>query len=246
MKVINLHITPITFSDSLLEVIKLAKLQTPSYVCFANVHMIVEAYKDAAFKKQVNNATMVLADGKPVAVACKWLNGKKQERIAGMNFMPCIIEAAEKTGTSIFLYGSTEEVLIKLKAVIQKKHPNILIKGMISPPFRTLTSQEKKDHLNIINTSGAQIVLVSLGCPKQEKWMADNYTRLNAVLLGVGGAFTVMAGLQKRAPEWMQHYGLEWLHRLMQEPGRLFKRYFVTNSIFILLLTKSLLKKKYE
>ena len=106
-----------------------------------------------------------------------------------------------------------------------------------------MTDEEIKTHISRINESGAHFVLVALGCPKQEKWMAANYKDINAVLLGLGGAFPVVAGLQKRAPVWMQKIALEWLYRLIQEPGRLFKRYFYTNSYFMALLMKQLMSR---
>ena len=117
--------------------------------------------------------------------------------------------------------------------------------GAIAPPFRPLAEEELSTHIGQINRSGAHLVLVSLGCPKQEKWMSAHSGKINAVLLGVGGAFAVTAGLQKRSPVWMQKLGLEWLHRLLQEPSRLFKRYFITNTKFIFLLLKEIIKRKF-
>jgi N-acetylglucosaminyldiphosphoundecaprenol N-acetyl-beta-D-mannosaminyltransferase len=208
----------------------------PSYVCFANVHMTIEAYKTPSFLEQLNNASLVVTDGKPLAVACYSLYRKKQERIAGMDFMPAVLEMANKEGSTIFLYGSKPEVLTALTRKISEQYPSITIGGAISPPFRPLQPEEVEDHIQQINRSGAQLVFVSLGCPKQEKWMAAHYKKINAVLLGVGGAFAVMAGLQRRSPKWMQEWGLEWLHRLMVEPRRMFRRYFETNFVFLYLM----------
>ena len=244
LHIISLNIDHVTFAQSLEQVMRWALARKQAYVCFANVHMTMEAHQDAGFRQNVNKASLVLADGKPIAVAGRLLYGKKQERIAGMDFMPAILEKAAAYHTKVFLYGSTPEILDALEKKISANYENVQLAGAISPPFRALTPQELAAHINQINQSGAHLVLVSLGCPKQEKWMAAHSEKINAVLLGVGGAFAVTAGLQKRSPAWMQRSGLEWLHRLLQEPGRLFKRYFVTNIGFLFLLSKELIKQR--
>lgn len=243
-RIISLNIDHISFAESLDQVMRWGLSHTPSYVCFANVHMTIEAHNDASFQEKVNNAGLVLADGKPVAVACRLLYGKKQDRIAGMDFMPAILAKAHEQKARVFLYGSTPQVLDALQKKITSDYKNVVVAGAIAPPFRPLTPEELQQHIDQVNGSGAHLVMVSLGCPKQEKWMWANTAKINAVLLGVGGAFAVTAGLQKRSPVWMQRLGLEWLHRLMQEPGRLFKRYFVTNTSFLFLLIKELVKRK--
>jgi N-acetylglucosaminyldiphosphoundecaprenol N-acetyl-beta-D-mannosaminyltransferase len=243
LKVVSLFIHNISPEDCLARVVDLAVQKTPSFVCFANVHMVVEAYKDESFGTLVNQATMVVSDGAPVAKACKWLYNIDQERIAGMNFLPDILKEAGKESLSVFLYGSTDAVLSKLQCVIAKEYPEVKLSGAISPPFRPLTDEEQTVLIDEINDAAPNIVLVALGCPKQEKWMAQHYQKIQAPLLGLGGAFSVLAGVQKRAPEWMQILALEWLYRLIQEPRRLWKRYFYTNSLFIWLLFKQMIKR---
>lgn len=244
LQIISLSLHRVSFAESLDKVMGWALARTPAYVCFANVHMTIEAHRDETLRRQINNADLVLADGKPLAVACRWLHGKRQERIAGMDFMPALLREAAQRQARVFLYGSTPPVLDALQQKIRSDFAGVEIAGAISPPFRPLSEEELSGHIGQINQSGAHVVLVSLGCPKQERWMAMHSTRLHAVLLGVGGAFAVTAGLQQRSPAWMQRMGLEWLHRLLQEPGRLFKRYFVTNTAFILLLIKALIKQR--
>lgn len=218
----------------------------PAFVCFANVHMVIEAQQDPGFRQQLETASLTVADGKPVAVACRMLHEARQERISGMDFMPAILEAANAAKATIFLYGSTDEVLDSLAVKIALSYPQVTIGGTLSPPFRPLSPAEIDEHIEQINNSGANIVLVALGCPKQEKWMATHYKKINAVLLGLGGAFPVMAGIHNRSPKWMQDWALEWLYRLWQEPRRMFKRYLYTNSYFIFLLTKARLKKLFQ
>jgi N-acetylglucosaminyldiphosphoundecaprenol N-acetyl-beta-D-mannosaminyltransferase len=150
--------------------------------------------------------------------------------------MPDLFAAAEKSGLSVFFYGSTEGVLKGILQRIDREHPQLEVAGAYSPPFRELSDSEQKEHVARINASGAQIVFVSLGCPKQEIWMARNMGKINAVMIGVGNAFPVYDGRECRAPQWMQKLSLEWFHRLCQEPRRLWKRYLVTNSIFLWLM----------
>ena len=119
-----------------------------------------------------------------------------------------------------------------------KELPGLRIAGTCSPPFRKLTEEEMAEQARVINASGAHIVMVALGCPKQERWMAAMQGRVNAVMLGLGGAFLLYAGVDSRAPKWMRDLSLEWLYRLALEPGRLWKRYLVTNSVFLWLFLK--------
>jgi len=241
-RIISLEVNNLSFDDSMQKVVTQGMNHRPGFVCFANVHMTIEAYKDEAFRAKLKKALFVLPDGKPIALACKWLWGVKQERVAGMDFMPAIFRQAHDLKGKIFLYGSTREVLDRIIEKAKTEYPNATIIGSISPPFRKLSETEIREHIKMINDSGANFVLVALGCPKQENWMATYYPAINAVLLGLGGAFPVMAGTQKRSPEWMQFLALEWLYRLFQEPKRLFKRYLYTNTLFISLLVMEKLR----
>jgi N-acetylglucosaminyldiphosphoundecaprenol N-acetyl-beta-D-mannosaminyltransferase len=242
-RIISLNVDLISLEDSLQKVMGWAMTYTPSYVCFANVHMLVEAQRNVSFRRQVNGASMVLPDGKPIAKSCYWIHGKVEERKAGMDYMPHLLKAANKAHASVFLYGSSGEILQKMTDRIHQEFPAINVCGQIAPPFHEMTALEQDAHIRQINFSGANIVLVSLGCPKQEKWMAENSKRINAVLLGLGGAFPVFAGIRSRAPKWMQRNSLEWLYRLAQEPGRMFKRYLYTNTYFIFLLARKMINR---
>jgi N-acetylglucosaminyldiphosphoundecaprenol N-acetyl-beta-D-mannosaminyltransferase len=242
LRIISLSIHHLGFKESLERVTDWAMKKQPAYICFANVHMTIEAYKDKDFLAQLENANLVLADGKPVAVACNILHHKKQERIAGMDFMPCLLEVANEKKISVFFYGSTPEVLEGLKEKVSKKYPDLIYAGSISPSFGTLNEEEVMKDIEQINQSNAELIFVSLGCPKQEKWMAKYSEKINGVLLGVGAAFPVMAGQEKRAPVWMQKTALEWLYRFIQQPRRLVSRYFFTNTHFLYLLSREWIK----
>jgi N-acetylglucosaminyldiphosphoundecaprenol N-acetyl-beta-D-mannosaminyltransferase len=217
---------------------------TSKYVCVANVHMLVEAHWDRSFSKIVTDADMVTPDGKPLTWALRLLYGIKQERVAGMELLPDLLRPAAKAKLPVYFYGSNQYMLDATARYIAGNFPELRIAGMYSPPFRSLTGEEEIEIVQKINQSGARLVFVVLGCPKQEKWMASMKGRINAVMVGIGGALPVMIGMQKRAPHWMQKTGLEWFFRFCQEPRRLFKRYLVTNSLFIFLLTWEFIRIK--
>lgn len=215
------------------------------YVCLANVHMLIEGYKDRKFAAVVNKADLSAPDGVPLTWAMRLLYGIRQERVAGMDLLPDLLAACASQGIPTFFYGSSNDILQKADKVLSTKYPGLLIAGTYSPPFRSLTNAEEEVVIEQIKSSGAKIVFVVLGCPKQEKWMAAMKGRINATMIGIGGALPVLIGEQARAPKWMQNSGLEWFYRLSQEPGRLFKRYFVTNSLFSYLLLKEYITRKF-
>lgn len=228
------------YSEFVSVITTMARHKKSAYVCVANVHMLVEAHKSKAFSEVVNNADIITPDGQPLVWALKLLYNTVQDRVPGMDLLPDLLANA---ATPVFFYGGTPQMLEATRQFIAQQYPNVQIAGMISPPFRPETAEEKQDTIHQINSSGAGLVFVVLGCPKQEKWMAAMKNKINATMIGVGGALPVMIGLQQRAPKWMQNSGLEWLYRLGQEPRRLFKRYAITNSIFLWLLLKAYLKK---
>ncbi|MEZ0608458.1 WecB/TagA/CpsF family glycosyltransferase [Fibrella sp. WM1] len=212
--------------------------------CFANVHMTVEGTHDAAFARIVNEADWVTADGVPLTWAIRLLDGLPQERVAGIDMLPDLVRRAAEDQLPVFFYGSTPDVLAKTVAVCQERYPALQLAGTLSPPFRPLTQAEEIEVIDTINASGARLVFVALGCPKQERWMAQMRGRIQAVMLGIGGALPILAGTQSRSPRWMQQNGLEWVFRLAVEPRRLFKRYAVTNSLFLLYLTRQFWRTK--
>lgn len=243
---LSLNITTGTYTDFLSSFVSLAKSRQSSYTCVANVHMLIEAYRNIQFANLVNNADLVTPDGMPLAKGLELFYGKKQDRVAGMDLLPDLLSISEKENLKVLFYGGTQEMLDNTKNYCENKYPDLQAVGYISPPFRELTNSEEQKYIEQINSSGANFVFVALGCPKQEKWMASMKGRINACMIGVGGALPVMIGMQKRAPGWMQDASLEWLYRLSQEPKRLFKRYFFTNSLFIYLFIKEYFKTKLK
>ena len=245
-RLINFSLTNLDFKSFGDYIVALSIPTKSSIICVANVHMFIEAYKDKRFLALVNNADMVSPDGKPLCLALKWLYGIDQERVAGMDLLPALIEEAEKNHLKIGFYGYTPEGLQVVSQKCLELYPDLVEPICISPPFRALTQEEEENYIKVIHDAGVQMLLVALGCPKQEKWMASMKGRLNTTMIGIGGALPVFAGLQSRAPKWMQDASLEWLYRLLQEPRRLFKRYFITNTLFIYLIISEKIKLSFN
>jgi len=211
------------------------------YVCISNVHMVVTARQDAGLAEAMRQADMATPDGAPIAWMLRRLGFPDQPRISGTELMRAYLAQAAHRGESIFLFGGTEEALAALQRILLAEFPALDIAGAISPPFRPITPEEDEAIVAQINASGARTVWVGLGCPKQEKWMLAHRGRVQAVMLGVGAAFDFISGAKARAPAWVQKLGLEWLHRLASEPKRLWKRYLVTNTLFVIGAARQLL-----
>lgn len=242
-QVINSLISTGSYKDFVSSILQLSEKESSSYVCVSNVHMTIEAYDDEKFCYVVNNANIATPDGMPLAKAITILYGIEQDRVAGMDLMPSLMEKCDKLGKSIFLYGSTEEVLEKILQKASKLYPSLKIE-VYSPPFRELSFEEKNKIVQQINEQNYDFVFVALGCPKQEKWMAEHYGKIQSCMIGLGGAFEVFADVKDRAPQWVQDYSLEWVYRLIQDPKRLWKRYMYTNNKFIALFIKQYLLQK--
>jgi bacterial polymer biosynthesis proteins, WecB/TagA/CpsF family len=242
-KLINIAITTGSYSGFIDDLIMLGKSKVSSYVCVANVHMCIEAVDDPQFANVVNNADLVTPDGIPIAKSMKLLYGIHQDRVAGMDLLPDLLRQCEQRELKVFFYGGTDALKSATEKYIANHYPELNVAGFHTPPFRTLTSEEERTVVQHINDSEANFIFVVLGCPKQEKWMANMKGRISACMVGIGGALPVMVGQQKRAPKWMQTNGLEWLFRLIQEPKRLLKRYAYTNTKFIYLLAREKLKR---
>jgi len=234
-RVINSLINIGSYEKFIKSIIKLSEDVPSSYICVSNVHMIIEAYKDKLFSNIVNNANIATPDGMPIAKSIQLIYGINQDRVAGMDLMPDLMKECKKSHKKIFLYGSTDDILKKIIEKSKKEFPNLKIDGF-SPPFRELTGEEKSHIVQIINSQNPDFVFVALGCPKQERWMAEHKNKINSCMIGLGGAFEVYANVKHRAPLWMQKYSLEWLYRLLQDPKRLWKRYLITNTLFLILI----------
>jgi N-acetylglucosaminyldiphosphoundecaprenol N-acetyl-beta-D-mannosaminyltransferase len=198
------------------------------------VHGIMTGVLDAQQKYRLNCLDMVVPDGQPVRWALRWLHEiPLPDRVYGPRLMLAICGEAARLGLPIFLYGSTDEILAMLCNRLRQTFPSLSIVGAQSSKFRCLSAVEKDQLVREIQSSGARIVLVGLGCPRQEVWAYEFRSELSMPLVAVGAAFSFLAGTSPQAPEWMQARGFEWLFRLASEPTRLWRRYLFLNPLFL-------------
>jgi N-acetylglucosaminyldiphosphoundecaprenol N-acetyl-beta-D-mannosaminyltransferase len=216
------------------------------YVCVAATHTVMVAQEDAATMDAVLGADLVVPDGQPLVWALRALGRRLPDRVYGPDLMLRHCERAAANGTRVFLYGGRNQgALVQLTLNLRRQFPGLRVVGGVSPPFRDLGDDELDEVAAEINRSGADVVWVGIGVPKQEKWMAAMRHRLRApVLVGVGAAFDFHAGLVPQAPSWMQSAGLEWAFRLAQEPRRLWKRYLRYNPRFVAGFARQLLRSR--
>ena len=211
----------------------------------ANTHTLVEAHQNPYLSSILHDTDIITPDGMPLVWMIKLLNKvRNQQRITGTDLFLSLCQKAHLKNISIFLLGSQPTILNLMRLKLEREFPNLRLAGMEALPFRPLTAAENKDLIEQVNATGAGLVFVSLGCPKQELWIAEHKDKLKGVMIGVGAVFPMYAGIYKRAPGWMQESGLEWLYRLIQEPRRLWHRYRTTIPIFIWLALKQILETK--
>ncbi len=242
--ILGARIDALDWDEALGQIITWGDRRESRYVCICNVHSVVTTTRDQSFRQVVNEADMATPDGAPIAWSLRRFGFPGQDRINGPDLMWQYLNEAQRLGQKVFFYGSSDSTLKKLASVLAAQFPALQIAGMHSPPYRALTPEEDAQEVAMINESGANVVFVGLGCPKQENWMADHRGRIQAVMIGVGAAFDYHAGVVKRAPLWWQRNGLEWLYRLCSEPKRLMKRYMVTNTLFIIGIARQLISQK--
>jgi N-acetylglucosaminyldiphosphoundecaprenol N-acetyl-beta-D-mannosaminyltransferase len=213
----------------------------PRMVCAANVHMLMEAHDSPEYRVALNQADLITPDGMPLVWMMRLKGQKDQQRVYGPTLMLHVLEAAARESIPVGFYGSSPEVLQALTARMQTRFPGLKIVYSFSPPFREMNHEEDQQVIEAIHTSGSRILFVGLGCPKQERWMAEHRGKVNVVMLGVGAAFDFHAGVKSQSPAWMQKVGLEWFYRLVTEPRRLWRRYLYHNPRFIILAILDLL-----
>lgn len=238
--VLATRVNALTLDAAVARIARWVDAAQPAVVCFTNAHSLVTAHRDAHLARALADANLCLPDGAPVAWMAARLLGRPQPRVPGPDLMEAYLSDAARRGEPVFLYGGSPQGLQALQSRLAQACPGLVIAGACSPPFRPLTPEEDDEITRCINDSGAKTVWVGLGCPKQELWMHEHRSKVRAVMLGVGAAFDFHAGTVARAPAWMHGAGLEWLHRLSREPRRLWRRYLVTNSLFIGLALRQL------
>lgn len=232
--VFGVLVTPTNYDQTVRWCIERARHGEGGCVDLMAVHSLITAARDHDYRRKINAFDIVAPDGQPVRWALnRFHNAGLTDRVYGPEFTLRLCRAAAEQGVSIYLYGATPAVIAKLTENLLNRFPALRIVGSESPPFRPLTPDEDRAAIERINSSGAGLLFIGIGCPKQELFAYEHRDSIRAVQLCVGAAFDFHAGLKQMAPVWMQKRGLEWLFRLSTEPKRLWKRYFVTNTIFL-------------
>lgn len=203
------------------------------YICVSNVHTTVTSFENPSYCAVQNGGLIAIPDGGPLSTVGRKRGYKNMERTTGPSLMGEVFKLSKEKGYRHYFYGSKEDTLKLLCQKLTENYPGIQIVGMYSPPFRPLTVEEDSVVIENINKTKPDFVWVGLGAPKQEKWMATHQSKIDGLMLGVGAGFDYYAENIKRAPKWMRKSNLEWVYRLMQDPKRLFKRYWSTNTKFI-------------
>lgn len=242
--VLGQRVDATSYFDATRRVIEWANRRESKYVCVTNVHVVMEGWDDPKYRNIINSSDLITADGVPLVWALKWYGIKSATRVYGPSLFLHICKAAANEHLPIGLYGGTEKSLKSVVDFLQQRFPGIEVACSIAPPFRPLTEEEDLAYTQEIESSGARVLFVGIGCPKQEIWMFEHKSRLHMPMLGVGAAFDFHAGCVRQAPSWMQKIGMEWLFRLMMEPKRLWRRYVWHNPRFVILFARQLLRIK--
>jgi N-acetylglucosaminyldiphosphoundecaprenol N-acetyl-beta-D-mannosaminyltransferase len=232
-RVLGMRVDATTYAETADAVIERAESGAGGMVCIATAHMAIECLDDPALRRAVNSADRVTPDGMSLVWALRRMGVDAATRVYGPSLLPILCARAEARGLALGFYGGTPEVLDALQAELRRRFPSLKMPFAWSPPFRALDPAEDAAARDAIEASGVRILFVGLGCPKQERWMAEHRDALPCVLVGVGAAFDFLSGAKAQAPEWMQGAGLEWLFRLGSEPRRLWRRYLVGNTRFL-------------
>ncbi len=239
VNVLGVAVNVTTMSTALAEIEGQIGRRERGYVCVTGVHGVMESRHDPELRRIHKESSLTVPDGRPM-VWCGWFAGARSMRqVRGVDLTLRVCELAEQNGWSSFFYGGgqgTPELLVRR---LQERFPKLKVAGTYSPPFRTPTPEEDEEVIARINESGGDIVWVGLSTPKQERWMAAHLGRLKPpMMIGVGAAFDVHAGIRKAGPRWTQLLGLEWLYRLLQEPRRLGRRYLINNPKFVVAILR--------
>lgn len=228
------------YGDAVRRIVAWAEEGGSRTVGVATVNNVMESHDDPSFRAVMNGCDLVTADGMPLVWSLSLLGVDGATRVCGPELTPRLLAAAAARGIPVGFYGGDEATLEALRDVVTGRWPSLEVAYAFSPPFRPLSPDEDEAVVRDVLASGAQLLFVGLGCPKQERWMHDHRDRLPIVTLGVGAAFDFIAGSKRQAPRWMQRFGLEWAFRLISEPRRLWRRYLRQNPRFVALFARQL------
>lgn len=233
MALLGVPFDKVTAADSLRIIEQMIDSKRPHYAATANVDFVVQALGDVELQRILTDADLVLCDGMPLVWASRFLGNALPERVAGADLVPQLLAHAERNGWRLFFLGGTEESVAQAAEKVQQLHPRLQLVGAYSPPFKSLFEMDHDDIVHRVRGAKPDVLLVAFGCPKQEKWISMHFQQLGVPLsMGVGATIDFLAGSVRRAPYWMQRTGTEWIFRLLQEPRRLFHRYFTDFWVF--------------
>lgn len=236
--ILGMRVDATSYGQAVDQVLRWAANRTAAYVCVSTVHMVMEAYDSPGYRRMVNAANLVTPDGVPLVWCLRWLGYRDASRVYGPDLTALLLRRAAEENVSVGFYGGVPLTLERITAMLRQQYPSLRVAYAYAPPFRPLTEEEDGRITAEMNACGVQVLFVGLGCPKQERWMADHTRRVRAVLLGVGAAFDFLTKTKPQAPRWMMSAGLEWLFRLATEPKRLWRRYLKQNPRFVAYLLR--------
>jgi N-acetylglucosaminyldiphosphoundecaprenol N-acetyl-beta-D-mannosaminyltransferase len=243
-RILGMRVDATSYAHASHEILRWARQGESRYICVATVNNVIEAYDDPDYQAVIEAADLVTPDGMPLVWGLRLLGVAGATRVYGPDLTPVVCQLATEQGVPVGFYGGAEDVLGTLTARLERRFPGLQVVYRSSPPFRPLTPEEERQTVEGLHRSGARILFVGLGAPKQERWMARHKGQVDAVMVGVGAAFDFLAGRKRQAPGAVQRLGLEWLFRLAHEPRRLWRRYLYRNPRFVALFAAQLLRER--
>lgn len=239
-KLLNTWVNNLNMEETVAAVEQMIASDRKAYVVAINVDVVMKIEEDPYLKKVVDEADLVLVDGKPLVWISRLHGNPVKAKISGSDLVPVLCRKAAEKGYRIFILGGKDGVAKAAETKLQQIYPKIQIAGVYAPPFGFEKDAEELNHINrMITDAHPDILITCFGCPKQEKWIYENIDKYDAkVSVCAGATVDFLAGTVKRAPKWMSDHGLEWLYRFMQEPRRLFKRYFIDDIQILKLIVK--------
>lgn len=248
VNVLGVGITPLDARQTIAAIDDVIASRSKAYVCVTGVHGVMEAQHDGGLREIINHSYITTPDGRPTVWVGRMQGFRKMKQLTGPNLMLQLCQESVVKRQTHFFYGGDVGVAEQLKLALQRRFPGLRVVGTYTPPFRPLTAEEERDLQATVSQLQPDIFWVGLSTPKQERFMAQYLPNLDThVMVGVGAAFDIHTGRIKDSPEWLKSLGLQWVHRMCQEPHRLWKRYLYNNPRFVLRITSQLLGfRKYE
>ena len=239
-KLLNTCVNNLTMNETIEEIEQMIHQKEKKYIVAINVDVVMKIEEDSYLKQITDNADMVLVDGKPLIWISKLHKNPVKAKISGSDLVPLLCALSAKKGYSIFIIGGKDGIAQKAKSRLEEQYPDIKIVGTYAPPFGFEHNENELTKINqMISEKNPDLLIACFGCPKQEKWIYENYKKYNAkISICAGATVDFLAGNVNRAPRWMSEHGLEWFYRFLQEPKRMFKRYFIDDVKILKLIRK--------